>query len=184
MKAQVIEPITQTPQAVKGRPSRLERALQDSNRERILKAFAARPGPKRPRKPLKNHREDRLERRHKRLFPKRLRSSIDLEFLTRGFKRRFRFESLLDATMPEFMDYIESRFASGMNWAEREKWTLGHIVPLHLAQTSAELRALYHHANLKPVWMRDRAKEGAYPLTLPGYITPEIRAIWQRAQEI
>ncbi len=126
----------------------------------------------------------RQVRKNKEAFAKQLRASIDLAFKVRGMSRRCRFDRLLDASTEKVKEHIEGLFPSGMGWLEREKWTVGYVVPLSLAQTSAELRVLHHYSNLRPVWLKDRVEAERYPLTIPANIDLGVRALWERAQEI
>jgi hypothetical protein len=46
-----------------------------------------------------------------------------------------------------------------MAWENRAMWQLDHIVPLATAATEADVLALNHYTNLRPMWSVDnRAK--------------------------
>lgn len=50
--------------------------------------------------------------------------------------------------------HIERQFVRGMSWKNRTKWHIDHIVPISSAATEAEVIALNHFTNLRPVWRR------------------------------
>ena len=59
------------------------------------------------------------------------------------------------------MAHIERQFLRGMNWENRDKWHIDHIVPLATAKSEAEVLALNHFTNLRPIWSRDNLSKGA-----------------------
>ena len=48
-----------------------------------------------------------------------------------------------------------------MSWDNRSLWHLDHIVPVSTANTQAEVLALNHFTNLRPIWAMDNWKKGA-----------------------
>jgi len=42
-----------------------------------------------------------------------------------------------------------------MNWHNKGKWHIDHIIPLKAAKTEFEVIALNHYTNLQPLWAKD-----------------------------
>ena len=61
---------------------------------------------------------------------------------------------------PEFLkEHLENQFIDGMNWDNRSKWHIDHIIPLSSAKTEYELYKLCHYTNLQPLWAEDNLKK-------------------------
>ncbi len=61
---------------------------------------------------------------------------------------------------PEFLkEHLEKQFKEGMNWENRNKWHIDHIIPLSSAKTEEELYKLCHYTNLQPLWAEDNIKK-------------------------
>jgi hypothetical protein len=60
------------------------------------------------------------------------------------------------------ISYIESKFSSGMNWDNYGYygWHIDHIIPLSSAKNEEELKKLFHHTNLQPLWAKDNLSKG------------------------
>lgn len=48
-----------------------------------------------------------------------------------------------------------------MTWQNRGEWHIDHIVALATAKTEADVLALNHFTNLRPMWGPDNLKKGA-----------------------
>jgi hypothetical protein len=61
---------------------------------------------------------------------------------------------------PEFLkEHLEKQFKEGMNWDNRDKWHIDHIIPLSSANTEEEIYKLCHYTNLQPLWAEDNIKK-------------------------
>jgi hypothetical protein len=61
---------------------------------------------------------------------------------------------------PKFLkEHLELQFVDGMNWDNRNKWHIDHIIPLSSAKTEEELYKLCHYSNLQPLWAEDNLKK-------------------------
>jgi hypothetical protein len=61
--------------------------------------------------------------------------------------------------------HIESQFHDGMNWGNRGKWHIDHVIPLalfDLADKDQQLAA-FHYTNLRPMWASENVRKGAKP---------------------
>jgi hypothetical protein len=74
----------------------------------------------------------------------------------------------LGCTIPELINYLESKFQPGMNWANWgiKGWHIDHIKPLSSFNLSdpEQVRIACHYTNLQPLWATDNLSKGA---TLP-----------------
>jgi hypothetical protein len=48
-----------------------------------------------------------------------------------------------------------------MNWDNRDKWHIDHIIPLASAKSPEEVEKLCHYTNLQPLWASDNMSKGA-----------------------
>lgn len=85
----------------------------------------------------------------------RVRSLIYGAFSRRGLRKSARTEAILGCTLVEFAVHIERQFLPGMTWENRHLWHLDHITPLGTANTEADVLALNHFTNLRPLWAPD-----------------------------
>jgi len=70
-------------------------------------------------------------------------------------------QDTLGCTAHDFAKHIEKQFLKGMNWENRDKWHLDHIVPISSAKTEEEVYALSHFTNIRPMWASDNIKKGS-----------------------
>ncbi|MEN6544465.1 MAG: hypothetical protein ABFE07_00315 [Armatimonadia bacterium] len=77
---------------------------------------------------------------------------IGMALRRKGFGKRSRTQEILGCTWAEFIRQIERQFLPGMSWENRGEWHLDHITPLATARSEADVVALNHVSNLRPVW--------------------------------
>ncbi|MDX1372513.1 MAG: hypothetical protein R3321_08575 [Nitrososphaeraceae archaeon] len=68
----------------------------------------------------------------------------------------------LGCTIPELKEHLEKQFQSGMNWNNRGKWHIDHIIPLDsfdLTDRKQFLKAV-NYKNLQPLWETDNLSKG------------------------
>jgi len=98
---------------------------------------------------------------------KRIRSQISNAFLSFGCRKNKETLAILGGTFEEFMIHIERQFTKGMNWDRMGKEIhIDHIVPLASATNEAEVIALNHLSNLRPMWATENISKGAKLLVL------------------
>lgn len=107
----------------------------------------------------------RKEKRHnneKYYFEIYLRNKINNYLYRYGkIKKRNNIQEILGCNYDEFKKYIESKFQDGMNWENRGKWHLDHIIPLATAKNYEDLVKLNHYSNFQPLWAIDNLKKGS-----------------------
>ena len=69
-------------------------------------------------------------------------------------------EKILGCSFDELKLHLESKFVDGMNWENRGKWHIDHIIPLSSANTKEDLIRLSHYSNLQPLWAEDNINKG------------------------
>lgn len=73
--------------------------------------------------------------------------------------------NLLGCSARELVEYIESKFASGMTWENQgrgvRKWELDHIRPCCSFDITDvdQRRECFHYTNLQPLWYEDHLKK-------------------------
>lgn len=92
---------------------------------------------------------------------RRVRTLVSMAFLKRGFKKGSTTEAILGCSWDELVTHIERQFLPGMTWENRHLWHIDHIVALATAKTEADVIALNHFTNLRPLWKPDNLKKGA-----------------------
>jgi hypothetical protein len=76
-----------------------------------------------------------------------------------GYTKRSKTNDILGIDFDGFKKHIESKFAEGMNWENRELWHIDHIIPISSAKTEEEVFKLNHYTNLQPLWAEDNYKK-------------------------
>lgn len=71
-----------------------------------------------------------------------------------AIKRSPTFEQL-GYTVEQFVAHIERQFVRGMGWHNMDKWQIDHIIPVSEAKTEADVVALNHLCNLRPMWAEE-----------------------------
>jgi len=118
------------------------------------------------------HKTKESRKEHKRLYMKNKRETdelfalrestsrlIRMTILRGGFKKDARAFEILGCSYEEFMEYLESKFESWMNWENRGKyngefefgWDIDHIIPASSAKTKEDIFKLNHYTNLQPL---------------------------------
>ena len=72
-------------------------------------------------------------------------------------------QSILGYTMKELRLEIEKKFQHGMDWQNRNKWHIDHIIPRSVFNYSSEkdidFRKCWSLKNLQPLWSNDNLKK-------------------------
>jgi hypothetical protein len=68
-------------------------------------------------------------------------------------------ERILGCNFNKFKTHIENLFTDGMNWNNRDKWHIDHIIPCDSAKNKKELIKLNHYTNLQPLWAIDNIRK-------------------------
>lgn len=84
-----------------------------------------------------------------------------MALLKRGYSKTSSTATILGCSWSEFAAHIERQFLPGMSWVNRSLWHIDHIVALATAVTEADVIALNHFTNLRPLWKPDNLKKGA-----------------------
>ena len=115
----------------------------------------------------------------------RLRNRVSASLKSKGFKKNTKTALMLGCTYEDFKTYIESKFLPGMSWANFSGCHIDHVVPLDAADTEADVYALNHYTNLRPMWGPDNiAKSAKLPekQELPDNLHPKVKEIWLTAK--
>lgn len=82
-------------------------------------------------------------------------------FKNNGFRKNSKTFELLGCDWTTLKCHIEKQFIPGMNWENKIKWHVDHIVPLASAKSIEEVSALCHFTNLRPMWALENMKKSA-----------------------
>lgn len=85
----------------------------------------------------------------------RMRSAIGYAFRDRGYTKRSKTHEILGCDWEFFKLHIERQFLKGMTWENKGDWHIDHIQPMASAKTEADVLALSHYTNLRPLWAAD-----------------------------
>jgi hypothetical protein len=86
---------------------------------------------------------------------KRIRCLTSQALSAKGLTKTTKTMEALGCTSDQFQRHIELQFSKGMNWANRDKWHLDHIVPISSAETEEDVIRLSHYLNLRPLWAEE-----------------------------
>jgi hypothetical protein len=89
----------------------------------------------------------------------RVRALLGYALRRNGYKKASKTSLVLGCSWPEFAAHIERQFLPGMTWTNRSLWHVDHIVALATATTEADVLALNHFTNLRPLWSVDNIKK-------------------------
>jgi hypothetical protein len=84
----------------------------------------------------------------------------------KNLKKAQKTMEMLGCSVEFFKKHLESLFEDGMSWDNygglgvASNWTLDHIIPLSVAQTSDDLIKLSHYTNIRPCWTIENIKKG------------------------
>lgn len=111
-------------------------------------------------KPIRNKSiRDRRRKDPVFMLQDRLRARIKNYFKRTSLKKSERTQELIGCSFEEFKVHIEKQFQKGMNWENRDKWHIDHVVPISSAKTIEDVIALNHFTNLRPLWAEDNLKK-------------------------
>jgi hypothetical protein len=97
----------------------------------------------------------------------RVRARINESIRLYGYTKKSSIYEILGCDWDEFNRHIEAQFPKGMNWQNRDKWHVDHIIPICSAKSEHELLSLNHFTNLRPIWAEEnRKKNGKHTLLL------------------
>ena len=82
----------------------------------------------------------------------RVRSYLNMTLRKKNYLKNKSTLEYLCCDWETFKKHIESQFVEGMNWHNRDKWQLDHIIPTSSAIDKQELLKLFHYKNLQPMW--------------------------------
>ena len=94
----------------------------------------------------------------------RVSALISVRLRAGGYTKKSRSHEILGCGWDEFKLHIERQFLKGMTWENRGEWQLDHVVPISTAKTEADVLALSHHTNLRPLW-REMNREKSDTIT-------------------
>lgn len=98
---------------------------------------------------------------------KRIRSLITNAFASVGCQKNEETQSILGCTFDQFQAHIERQFTPGMSWDLMGRQIhIDHIRPLATATCEADVVALNHFTNLRPMWAVENIAKGAKVVTL------------------
>lgn len=86
--------------------------------------------------------------------------------LRRVVLQKTKSSKLLGCSWVDLANHLERQFVDGMGWHNRNEWHIDHIIPLATAKTEADVIALNHFTNLRPMWARENMSKGAKVLNL------------------
>lgn len=90
-----------------------------------------------------------------------LRARLHVVLKSRGFKKRCAMNAVLGCNAEFLKGYIEAQFLPGMSWDRRTEFHVDHRIPLSSAKTEAEMIALCHYTNLRPMWAIENLLKGS-----------------------
>ena len=82
-------------------------------------------------------------------------------FRKNGFRKNSKTFELLGCDWDALKIHIERQFVRGMNWGNKSRWHVDHIIPIASAKSIEDLSALCHYTNLRPMWALENIKKGA-----------------------
>ena len=139
----------------------LYQSYYNKNKQNILeykKTWA-----KKNHKKIKEQKREYVKNRNKNDFIFNLKNRIRnrlYNFLTKNnISKKNKTFDIVGCTPLQLREYIEKKFVDGMNWENRGKWHIDHIIPLCSTKNEDEVYKLCHYTNLQPLWDEDNLKK-------------------------
>jgi hypothetical protein len=89
----------------------------------------------------------------------RVRARMSCALRERKIRKNSPTEAMLGCDWDFLMKYIESQFGRGMNWGNKHKWHVDHIIPLASASSEEDLLKLCRYTNLQPLWSKENLEK-------------------------
>lgn len=102
-----------------------------------------------------NYRKNKLKQDPIFKFKIRNREKINKIFKKNGYSKRISTHQILGCSFEYLKLHIERQFKKGMNWDNRDKWHIDHIIPMATAKTEEDVIRLNHYTNLRPLWAEE-----------------------------
>lgn len=96
----------------------------------------------------------------------RVRGRIKDAFRRMGYTKKSKTSEIIGCSFDELKSHIERQFMRGMNWENRNKWHIDHIIPLSSAKNEDDVIKLSHFTNLRPLWAKENQRKNAKILHL------------------
>lgn len=92
----------------------------------------------------------------------RIRALIYLKLKAMGYTKKSKTNEIIGCDWEFFKSHIERQFLKGMTWGKMGREIhIDHIVPLVTAKSEAEIIALNHFTNLRPLWAKENLSKSA-----------------------
>ena len=113
-------------------------------------------------------RTERYSKRHKErsqndpiyVLKRRMRSRLRQIFRAMALEKNVSTPKTLGCDYEFLKTHIERQFHDGMSWDRINEIHLDHVIPLATAKTEADVIALNHFTNLRPMWAKDNLAKG------------------------
>lgn len=104
------------------------------------------------------------------------RMRANIQSALKGNKNGRGWESLVGYTCADLKKHIEGQFKDGMDWSNRDKWHIDHIVPISAFNFTKpeheDFKRCWALENLRPLWAGDNMSKGA---KLDKHFQPRLR---------
>jgi hypothetical protein len=104
----------------------------------------------------------------------RLRARIKSASRNAGAKKSAGTMLLTGCSAEDLRKWLESQFVENMNWDNRSKWHIDHVIPCSVfnLSDSQQQAVAFHYTNLRPVWStQNLQKSDKVPL-------PQLKLFW------
>ena len=91
----------------------------------------------------------------------RIRRLVNITITNRGYFKKSKTQEILGIDWSGLKEHFERQFVDGMNWENRDRWHIDHIIPLATAQCEDDVIRLNHYTNLQPLWAEDNIRKGS-----------------------
>ena len=86
---------------------------------------------------------------------------VNITITNGGYFKKSKTQEILGIDWIGLKEHFERQFTKGMNWENRDRWHIDHIIPLATAQSEDDIIRLNHYTNLQPLWAADNLSKGS-----------------------
>lgn len=143
----------------KGKKYRLEYRKSEKCLENVRNRMKKYRSKKENKEKINNYVKNRLKEDEIYYLKDKIRRRINEVLRKKDLNKCKNSKDIIGCSWNELKEHLEKKFDKGMNWSNKGKWHIDHIIPISTAKSKEEVYRLNHYTNLQPLWAEDNLKK-------------------------